>query len=72
MSLDRAISIVTNIHTSKITNAARIELQNFRDLVIAVNRYRLAHSLAESGQVSADLNDSYVNMLIICDKLENS
>jgi hypothetical protein len=39
-----------------------------RDLVGAIDRYRLAHSAFEaSGEKTAELNDAYASLLSICD-----
>ena len=69
-NLDKAISRVENQHTKSITEAAREELKTYRDLVKAVIRYRQAYSEYEaSGQKTTELNDSYVDMLVICDNI---
>jgi len=40
-----------------------------RDLVHAVDRYRLAHSTYEAnGQKTSELNDAYANLLMVCDE----
>jgi hypothetical protein len=39
-----------------------------RDLVAAIDRYRLAHSTSEAtGEKTAELNDAYANLLVVCD-----
>lgn len=44
------------------------ELQHYKDLIDAVDRYRVAHSLYESnGKKTTELGDSYTNMLVVCD-----
>jgi hypothetical protein len=39
-----------------------------RDLVVAIDRYRLAHSSSEAtGEKTSELNDAYANLLKVCD-----
>ena len=39
-----------------------------KELVGAIDRYRLAHSASEaSGEKTAELNDAYANLLSVCD-----
>ncbi len=46
----------------------RKELENYKNLIFAVDRYRIAHSLYESNKENTfELYDSYVNMLVKCD-----
>jgi hypothetical protein len=70
MNLDKAIKRVEYPHTKSITEGAREELKTYRDLVKAVSRYRQAYSEYEAnGQKTTELNDSYADMLVICDDI---
>ena len=44
-----------------------------RELIDAVNAYRVEHSACEaSGHKSAELNDTYVRMLQVCDAAQQT
>ena len=42
-------------------------------LIDAINRYRDAHSACEaSGEKTAELNDAYANLLVVCDNVKRA
>ncbi len=47
------------------------KLQIYKNLVIAVDRYRIAHSIYESNnKKTTELHDAYVDMLVVCDSVK--